>query len=119
MPQLIAIGGIMIIVLLILVLSIFLEPIFSYKRPFFRLVFAKDQYIIQYRKFLWKWETYTIPGTGEPAVYYSKSEAEGMIKTLVDRRNKTNDLNKLTAKKVEVFEYDTKGNQTAKKESWK
>lgn len=111
MPALLTIGGVMIAVLLILLASIFTTS----NKPYYRLIKAGDKYVIQYRRLLWLWKTYTIPNTGEPAVYYVQAEAEDMIKTLVERRKTTRSLDKLRGSTIQVFEYSENGTIMNKK----
>lgn len=93
------------IVLGVLLLSIWMES----KRPFFRLVYDGDKYIIQYRKWWAIWRTYLLSLSGEPAVYYSRTEAEDMIKTLVERRRMNQNLDKISSSKLQVINYTDEG----------
>ena len=113
MPQLMMLAVVLIIILIILLTSVYAGG----KRPFFRIVKAGDKYIIQYRKYVYLWRTYTIPNTGEPAVYYSLMEAEEMISVLVERRHTTKTLNAIPTSKIEIFEYTEKGSIMNKKET--
>ena len=110
MPAFILIGFVLIFILFILLASIY----FDSNRPFFRLVQVNDKFVIQYRKYFVLWRTYTLQ-SGEPAVYYNQTEAEGMINTLVNRRKETKSIDRLGGKKVIVHNYSDKGSYMGKK----
>ena len=104
------IGGVLVVILLILLGSIYLDS----NRPFFRLVQVNDKFAIQYRKAYVLWRTYTLQ-SGEPAIFYSQTEAEGFINTLVERRNSTKSIDKLGAKRTIIHNYSDKGSYMGKK----
>jgi len=93
------------VVLAVMLASIWIEG----KRPYFRLVYDGAKYIIQYRRWLWIWRTYQLTLSGDPAVYYSRIEAEDMIKTLVERRRMNQSLDKISSSKLQVINYTEEG----------
>jgi len=103
------------IVVLIIVLAVMLGSLYlDSQRPFYRLVKSGNKYIIQYRKVMVLWRTYTLTN-GEAAVYYVQTEAEAMIKTLVERRKTTKSLDRLGRRGVEIIEYSDSGQMMRKK----
>jgi len=106
----ILLGSVLAVILLIMLISIH----FDSNRPFFRLVQVGDRFVIQYRKWLVLWRTYTL-ASGEPAVFYNKNEAEGMITTLVTRRKETKSIDKLSSKRIIVHNYSVNGKYMSKK----
>ncbi len=96
---------VMAIILGIMLISIWWEQ----KRPFFRLVYDGDKYIIQYRKWLWLWRTYILTVSGKAAVYYSRPEAEEQIKVLVERRKANQSLDRISSAKLQVINYSDEG----------
>lgn len=99
-------GMVVVLVLVVLLVSIWLEE----KRPFYRLVIKGEQYIIQYRYMWVRWKTYILKGTdNQPAVYYTRTEAEDMIKKLIKRRAEAKTLDRVGASGGTVINYDEDG----------
>ncbi len=99
------VGITIIAVLAVMLISIWLEE----KKPYFRLVSDGTRYIIQYRYMWVRWKTYILMGTdNQPAVYYTRMEAEDMIKKLIKRRAETKSLDKIGSS-VKVINYDDDG----------
>lgn len=111
MPGLLVVGGVMIIVFVILLGSVYTTG----RRPHFRIVHADGKYVIQYRTKLYQWKTYMLPATDvddtvKAAVYYTRTEAEDMIKRLIERFKEAGSYDKLArGKTVQVFEYTENG----------
>ena len=110
--------------LVLFIAMVFLAPLFEIitaklnklTKARYRIVETKDidgqpKYIIQYRQGLF-WNTYYIPGTGEPAVYYIHSEAEAFVEELVARGKRA--FFKKT-RKSKVYEYNDSGEKIPSK----